>query len=135
MFPGVTDTMVMLGDGQSVTVTRCDGDPMSLYGEPSSRTPSIPPHRVLALQGDQSDITRNVDTWKDTRDTEKRRLEVFKAPSSWARMCRTLSRKAPSQPWYLTVRTFLRMQLVSRARQSFCLICSCWDQREEDRIG
>ena len=44
MFLGVIDTMVMLGDGQSVTVTRCDGDPMSLYGEPSSRTPSIPPH-------------------------------------------------------------------------------------------
>ena len=27
MCPGVVDTMVMLGDGQSVTVTRCDGTP------------------------------------------------------------------------------------------------------------
>lgn len=107
---------------------------MILYGEPLSPHPALPPP-VHALQGDQSDITRNVDTWKDTRDTEKRRLEVLKAPSSWARMLRTLSRKAPSQPWYLTVLTFLRMQLVSRARESFFLICSSWDQREEEKRG
>lgn len=70
------------------------------------------------------ELTRNVDTWKDTRDTEKRRLEVLKAPSSWPRMLRILSRKAPSQPWDLTVFIFLMMQLVSRARESFCLMCS-----------
>ena len=41
-FQGLVITMIMLGDGQSVTVTRCDGDLVTLYGEPSSCTPSTP---------------------------------------------------------------------------------------------
>lgn len=93
------------------------------------------PPSARPLQEDHRDITRNVDTWKDTRDTEKSRVEVLRAPSSRPRMCRTLSRKASSQPWDLMVLMVLRMKPVSRARESFCLICSSWDQAEGAREG
>lgn len=91
---GVVDTMVMLGDGQSVTVTGVMGPQGAHMGSPHPAPPSTP-LPVLALQGDQSDITRNVDTWKDTTETRRRggwRSSRRPAPGPG---CRTLSRKAP----------------------------------------
>lgn len=108
-------------------------------GAPPTSSPPPPPRAlpplVCAVRRGQGDLTRNVDTWKDTRDMEKRRLEVLKAPSSWLRMRRILSRKAPSQPWDLTIFIFPMTLLVSRARESFRVMCSCWHRREEEGRG
>lgn len=107
-----TNPWILLRMARMVRVTKAFSASMAF----SSATSVWMANRTRAI--------RKMDAWKDTRDTEKRRPEVLRAASSRPRVCRIRSRKAASQPWDLSIRTLLIAELVSRARESFCLICS-----------